>query len=87
MTPDGRDKNIDTVLSLFDLKIEVTERDVDDAIGKSEANRTILQMRSIGLVEIFQNIGSMSLMLKFCWSRLSFVDTHLTRAPRLATTT
>lgn len=51
MTPSGRDKNIDTVLSLFDSKMEISEKEIEDSIDKSEANRTVVQMFAIGLIK------------------------------------
>jgi len=50
MTPSGRDKNIDSILTLFDAKILTTRKDIENLVG-SETFNSIEQMRLIGLIE------------------------------------
>lgn len=52
MTPDGRDKNIDSVLELFDTKVYVTTDEITGKVSLSERDNTISQMLSIGLIQL-----------------------------------
>lgn len=55
MTPTGRDKNIDSVLLLFDTKIFVTTSEIENVVGKSERDNSISQMLSIGLIQLLKD--------------------------------
>lgn len=64
MTPPGRDKNIDTVLDLFDTKMEISDKDVEStSVGETEANRTIVQMIAIGLIKYLEGLPNSTYIL------------------------
>jgi hypothetical protein len=56
MTPPGRDKNIDSILELFDTKIYVTTGEVAGKVGASERDNSINQMLAIGLIQPLTNL-------------------------------